>query len=52
VRSAATTQAVIDGFLTIGVLVVIGLLFVVFRGAAPGGPASPALLPARGSGRP
>lgn len=50
VRSAATTQAVIDGFLTIAVLAALALLFIVLRDAAPEGPASPVpLLPARGS---
>jgi DHA2 family multidrug resistance protein len=40
VRAAATTQAVIDGFIAIGVLTAIALLIVVFRSAAPEGPAS------------
>ena len=41
VRSAATTQAVMDGFLAIAVLAAIALLIVVLRSAAPEGPASP-----------
>ena len=41
VRSAATTQAVIDGFVAIGVLATIALLILVVRSAAPEGPASP-----------
>jgi DHA2 family multidrug resistance protein len=41
VRSAATTQAVMDGFVAIAVLAVVALLIVVFRSAAPEGPASP-----------
>jgi DHA2 family multidrug resistance protein len=41
VRSAATTQAVIDGFVVIGFLTAIALLIVVYRSAAPAGPASP-----------
>jgi hypothetical protein len=40
VRAAATTQAVMDSFIVIGVLTVIALLIVVFRSAAPLGPAS------------
>jgi DHA2 family multidrug resistance protein len=40
VRSAATTQAVIDGFVAIGALTAVALLIVVFRSAAPEGPAS------------
>ncbi len=49
VRSAATTQAVMDGFVAIAALTVIALLIVVFRSAAPEGPASPLpLFPARG----
>ncbi len=51
VRSAATTQAVIDGFIAIAVLAVVALLIVVFRSAAPEGPASPPpLFPVRGAG--
>ncbi len=41
VRSAATTQAVMDGFVAIAVLAAIALLIVVLRAAAPEGPASP-----------
>jgi DHA2 family multidrug resistance protein len=44
VRSAATTQAVIDGFVAIAALTALALLFVVLRSAAPQGPASPPLL--------
>ncbi len=40
VRAAATTQAVIDGFVAIAVLTAVALLIVVFRSAAPQGPAS------------
>jgi len=40
VRAAATTQAVIDGFVAVGVLTAIALLIIVFRSAAPEGPAS------------
>jgi MFS transporter, DHA2 family, multidrug resistance protein len=39
-RVAATTQAVIDGFVAVGVLTALALLIVVFRSAAPQGPAS------------
>jgi len=53
VRAAATTQAVIDGFVVIAVLAAIALLIVVFRSAAPEGPASPApLFTERRSGAP
>lgn len=41
VRSAATTQAVMDGFVVVAVLAAIALLIVVLRSAAPEGPASP-----------
>jgi MFS transporter, DHA2 family, multidrug resistance protein len=41
VRTAATTQAVIDGFVAVAVLAVVALLILVFRSAAPEGPASP-----------
>ncbi|HXC11152.1 MAG TPA: MFS transporter [Steroidobacteraceae bacterium] len=41
VRSAATTQAIIDCFTAIGVLTAVALLIVVMRSAAPEGPASP-----------
>jgi len=48
VRVAATTQAVIDGFVAIGFLTAVALLIVVFRSAAPEGPASaPPLFRAR-----
>jgi DHA2 family multidrug resistance protein len=40
VRAAATTQAVIDGFIAVAVLTAVALLIVVFRSAAPQGPAS------------
>jgi DHA2 family multidrug resistance protein len=40
VRTAATTQAVLDGFVAIGALTAVALLIVVFRSAAPDGPAS------------
>ena len=51
VRSAATTQAVMDGFVAIAALSVIALLIVVLRSAAPEGPASPLpLFPVRGAG--
>jgi len=40
VRAAATTQAVIDGFVIVAVLTAVALLIVVFRSAAPEGPAS------------
>jgi MFS transporter, DHA2 family, multidrug resistance protein len=50
VRSAATTQAVMDSFVAIGVMTVIALLVVVLRSAAPEGPASAVpLFPVRGS---
>jgi MFS transporter, DHA2 family, multidrug resistance protein len=49
VRSAATTQATIDGFVAIGVLALVALLIVLFRSEAPAGPASPPpLFPIRG----
>ena len=41
VRSAATTQAIIDCFTAIGVLTAVALVIVVLRSAAPEGPASP-----------
>ena len=41
VHAAATTQAVIDGFAMVGLLTAVALLLVVFRRAAPLGPASP-----------
>jgi MFS transporter, DHA2 family, multidrug resistance protein len=50
VRAAATTQAVIDGFVAVGLLTAVALLVVVFRNAAPEGPASAIpLFRARGS---
>lgn len=53
VRSAATTQAVIDGFVAIAVLAVVALLIMVFRSAAPAGPASPPpLFPTRAGAKP
>jgi DHA2 family multidrug resistance protein len=49
VRVAATTQAVIDGFVAVGVLTALALVIVVFRSAAPQGPASaPPLFRIRG----
>jgi DHA2 family multidrug resistance protein len=47
VRIAATTQAVMDCFVAIGGLTAVALLIVVFRSAAPEGPASAAPLFAR-----
>ena len=53
VRAAATTQAVIDGFIAVGFLTAVALLIVVFRSAAPEGPASATpLFRARGSNPP
>jgi DHA2 family multidrug resistance protein len=53
VRSAATTQAVIDSFVVIALLTAVALLVVVFRSAAPEGPASaPKLFPVRGADPP
>ena len=53
VRLAATTQAVIDGFIAIAFLTAVALLVVVIRSAAPEGPASPMpLFRARGSSPP
>lgn len=50
VRVAATTQAVIDGFIAVAVLTLVALLIVLFRSAAPEGPASPPpLFPVRGA---
>ncbi len=43
VRAAATTQAVMDGFVVVGFLTAVALLIVVLRSAAPEGPASPPL---------
>jgi DHA2 family multidrug resistance protein len=53
VRAAATTQAVMDGFVAISFMTAIALLIVVFRSAAPEGPASAApLFPSRGAKSP
>jgi DHA2 family multidrug resistance protein len=53
VRVAATMQAVIDGFIAVGVLTAIALLILVFRRAAPEGPASAVpLFPVRGAKQP
>jgi len=53
VRAAATTQAVIDGFIVIATLTVVALLFLVLRSAAPAGPASaPPLFRVRGPNSP
>jgi MFS transporter, DHA2 family, multidrug resistance protein len=53
VREAATTQAIIDSFLVIGVLTAVALLIVALRAAAPEGPASPTpLFRLRGSSPP
>jgi DHA2 family multidrug resistance protein len=53
VRAAATTQAVIDVFVTIAVLTAVALLLVVFRRQAPDGPASaPPLFPVRNANQP
>jgi DHA2 family multidrug resistance protein len=41
VRVAATTQSVMDGFVAIGFLTAVALLILVYRSAAPQGPASP-----------
>jgi hypothetical protein len=41
VRAAATTQAVMDVFVVVGLLTAFVLLIVVLRGASPEGPASP-----------
>jgi hypothetical protein len=40
VRAAATTQSVIDAFVAVGLLTALTLLIIVFRKAAPEGPAS------------
>jgi MFS transporter, DHA2 family, multidrug resistance protein len=40
VRVAATTQAVMDGFVTVAFLTAVALMYVVSRNAAPPGPAS------------
>jgi DHA2 family multidrug resistance protein len=47
VRSAATTQSVMDAFVTVGFFTALALLIVVFRSAAPEGPASATPLFAR-----
>jgi MFS transporter, DHA2 family, multidrug resistance protein len=48
-RSAATTQAVMDCFVAVGFLSTVALLIIIFRRAAPIGPASaPPLFPLRG----
>lgn len=48
VRAAATTQAVMDSFVALAFLTALALLLVVFRRAAPDGPASaPPLFPSR-----
>jgi MFS transporter, DHA2 family, multidrug resistance protein len=53
VRAAATTQSVMDGFVAVGFLSAVALLIVVFRNAAPEGPASAMpLFPTRRSGPP
>jgi DHA2 family multidrug resistance protein len=39
-RAAATTQAVMDGFVAVGFMSAVALLILVFRDAAPQGPAS------------
>jgi MFS transporter, DHA2 family, multidrug resistance protein len=53
VRAAATTQAVIDGFVVIAALTVVALLFLVLRSAPPAGPASaPPLFRVRGPNTP
>jgi MFS transporter, DHA2 family, multidrug resistance protein len=50
VRAAATVQAVADCFVAVAFLTAVTLLIVVFRSAAPEGPASPpSLFPARES---
>ncbi len=49
VRSAATMQAIIDGFVVVGLLSAVGLLILVLRSAAPEGPASALPLFPRGS---
>jgi DHA2 family multidrug resistance protein len=49
VRVTATLQAVIDGFIAVGVFTAVALLILVLRNAAPQGPASAVpLFPARG----
>jgi DHA2 family multidrug resistance protein len=41
VRAAATTQAVMDGFVAIGFMAALAMLLLLYRSAAPQGPASP-----------
>jgi DHA2 family multidrug resistance protein len=41
IRAAATTQAVMDGFVAIGFMTALAMLFVLYRSAAPRSPASP-----------
>jgi DHA2 family multidrug resistance protein len=49
VRAAATTQAVMDCFVVVAFFSAVALLFVLYRSAAPEGPASPTpLFPVRG----
>jgi DHA2 family multidrug resistance protein len=53
VRAAATTQSVIDGFVSIAFLTAVALLIIVTRSAAPQGPASaPRLFALPGSPKP
>jgi DHA2 family multidrug resistance protein len=53
VHVAATLQSVIDGFIAVGGLTAIALLILVFRRAAPEGPASAVpLFPVRGAKQP
>jgi MFS transporter, DHA2 family, multidrug resistance protein len=53
VRAAATTQAVLDGFVAVGALTAVALLYLVLRSAAPQGPASaPPLFRTPGSSPP
>ncbi len=52
VRIAATTQAVMDCFVVVGVMTAVALLIVVIRSAAPEGPASPMPLFRPGGSRP
>jgi DHA2 family multidrug resistance protein len=53
VRAAATTQAVIDCFVAVGLLTAVTLLILAIRNAAPEGPASPMpLFRVRGSNPP
>jgi DHA2 family multidrug resistance protein len=52
VRAAATTQAVLDSFVAVGLLTAVALLMVVLRSAAPEGPASPMPLFPMGGSKP